>query len=272
MSYVNTLNPTQKKNAQVLQQQMVAKGITNPFTQAAILAVISKESSFIPQNENLSYSAQRITQVWPMITPAIAATLANNPQKLGDYVYGPTMNASLGNKAGEGYKYRGRGYNQITGRANYDKIGKQIGVDLINNPDALNDPKVAADAAILFFTNGITAMAKLGKLSQYNATNINDFKNQTDSLGAIYNVNAGIGSSKAKLDADTTGGKAKATSRVNDLLTFLGKGAVATTQAVSATTKSAEEVVKKNPWTVAIVAGIITIATVLIIKAIKTKK
>lgn len=265
MSYLDSLNTVQKQNAEILQQRMVAKGITNPFTQAAILAVISKESSFVPQNENLNYTAKRITEVWPKVPATLAATLANNAQKLGDYIYGPTMNKTLGNGIGEGYKYRGRGYNQITGKANYQKIGSQIGADLINNPDLLNDPKIAADAAILFFTNGITSMAKLGKLSQYNATNINDFKNEIDSVGAIYHVNAGIGSTKAKLDADTTGGKAKATSRVSDLLGFINKG-------VSATTQAATEVVKKNPWTTAIIATVAIVGIILIIKAIKTKK
>lgn len=265
MSYVNSLSQVQKNNANVLVERMKAKGITNPHTHAAILAVVSKESAFIPQSENLSYSASRIMQVWPKVPANVAAQLANNPQALGNYVYGPAQNKTLGNGENEGYKYRGRGYNQITGKANYKKIGDQIGIDLVSNPDALNDPKNAADAAIIFFQNGIKSMAQMGKLAQYNATNINDFKNQTDSLNAIYHVNAGIGSSKAKLDADVTGGRKAANSRVADLYAYLGNKVTETTQA-------ATEVVKKNPrLTIIVTAGTI-IAIYLLINALKPSK
>lgn len=263
MSYIDTLTPAQKQNANVLVERMKAKGITNPYTHAAILAVVSKESAFIPKSENLSYTAKRIMQVWPKIPANIAAQLENNPEALGNYVYGPAQNKTLGNGLNEGYKYRGRGYNQITGKANYQKIGDQIGVDLVANPDALNDPKNAADAAIVFFQNGIKSMAQMGKLSQYNAKDINDFKTEKDSLNAIYHVNAGIGSTQAKLDADVTGGRASATSRVGDLYTYLGNK-------VSETTSAASEVVKKNPrMTIVVTAGLI-IAGYLLFNALKT--
>lgn len=265
MSYVNTLTSTQKQNANVLVERMKVRGITNPYTHAAILAVVSKESSFIPQSENLNYTAKRIMQVWPKIPANIATQLQNNPEALGNYVYGPAQNKTLGNGLNEGYKYRGRGYNQITGKANYKKIGDQIGVDLVSNPDALNEPKNAADAAIIFFQNGIKSMAQMGKLSQYNATNINDFKNETDSLNAIYHVNAGIGSTQAKLDADVTGGRKAATSRVGDLYTYLGNK-------VSETTQAATEVVKKNPrMTIVVTAGLI-IAVYLLINTLKSSE
>jgi hypothetical protein len=126
----------------------------------------------------------------------------------------------------------------------------------------LNEPKNAADAAIVFFQNGIKSMAQLGKLSQYNATNINDFKNEKDSLNAIYHINAGIGSTQAKLDADVTGGRAAATSRVSDLYTYLGNK-------VSETTTAATEAVKKNPkMTIIVTAGLI-IAGYLLFNALK---
>ncbi len=264
MSYIDSLSAAQKQNANILVERMKAKGITNPYTHAAILAVISKESAFIPKSENLNYSAQRIMQVWPSIPASVANQLQNNPEALGNYVYGPGFNKSLGNGQGEGYKYRGRGYNQITGRTNYQRIGDQIGVNLIANPDALNDPKNAADAAILFFQNGINSMAKLGKLAQYNATNINDFKNEMDSVNAIYHVNAGIGSSQAKLAADTTGGRKAASGRVGDLYKYLG-------ETISNTTQAASEVVKKNPKMTIVVTSIVILATYLIYNALKQK-
>ena len=70
----------------------------------------------------------------------------------------------MGNVAeGEGYKYRGRGYIQLTGKSNYEKYSSAAGVDLVKNPDLANDPKVAAKIAAAYIsdTRG-SAAAKLG--------------------------------------------------------------------------------------------------------------
>ncbi|MEK6882103.1 MAG: hypothetical protein AABY22_20975 [Nanoarchaeota archaeon] len=170
--------------------------------------------------ENLNYTAANLTKIFG-IPPATAITLVGDQKKIGDYVYGPIKNPSLGNGHGEGYKYRGAGFNQLTGKANYKKYGTLVGVDLVSNPEKINDVKVASDVVIEFFKNGITSLKNLGKLSQYNATNINDFKSAKDSLDAIYHINAGTGSTKAKLDADVTGGRAKARERLNDIVGFV---------------------------------------------------
>lgn len=220
-NYLDTLSPQAKANAATLVSQMKARGITSPFTHAAVLAVVSKESGFIPKSENMNYTtAESVSKVFgiPLVN---ASAYVKNPKALGDYAYGPVKKPTLGNGAGEGYLYRGRGYNQLTGKANYKKYGGLVGVDLVANPDKLNDPKIAADVAIEFFKNGIKSLATLGKLSQYNATNINDFKTAKDSLGAIYHVNAGTGQTAAHIQADVTGGKAKAESRLGDLYGFV---------------------------------------------------
>ena len=184
-NYLDTLSPQAKANAATLVAQMKARGITSPFTHAAVLAVVSKESGFIPKSENMNYTdAASISRVFG-IPLANAGVYVKNPKALGDYAYGPIKKPTLGNGEGEGYLYRGRGYNQLTGKANYKKYGDLVGVNLVANPDKLNDPKIAADVAIEFFKNGIKSLAALGKLKQYNATNINDFKTAKDSLGEI---------------------------------------------------------------------------------------
>lgn len=264
------MNATQQHNVDAFIERSTAAGITNPNTIAAELSVIGKESNFIPQNENLSYTAKRIMEVWKdRISAATAKQLENNPIALGNYVYGPKFNPSLGNAEGEGYKYRGRGYNQITGRANYKKIGQQIGVDLVANPDLLNDPKNAAAAAVIFFQNGVKSLSQLGKLGDYHATGINDFKTPQDSLGAIYHVNAGVGKTKAKVEADTTGGRKKAIDAMPGLLAYVNaKMGVTAPPAGNAAplTETAAEAVKKNPLiTILVVAG----GIVLIYLAIK---
>jgi len=62
------------------------------------------------------------------------------------------MRKDLGNtEKGDGYKYRGRGFVHITGRANYGHFGKKLGIDLINEPDLASDKLIAAKIALLYF-------------------------------------------------------------------------------------------------------------------------
>jgi putative chitinase len=102
---------------------------------------------FAPVEENLNYSAKRLTQVWPSRFPSIAAATpyANNPQKLANKVYGGRM----GNVApDDGWRYRGRGFVQITGRDNYAKYG------LADNPDAASQNAAAAHIIVDGMING----------------------------------------------------------------------------------------------------------------------
>lgn len=90
---------------------------------AAILSEAHHETggTMQPIEENLNYSAKRLTQVWPKRFPSIAAAqpYANNPPALANKVYG----GRLGNALNEGWLFRGRGLIQITGRENYAKFG-----------------------------------------------------------------------------------------------------------------------------------------------------
>lgn len=208
--YITSMSSDKHNNIGIIINRAIKKGITNPFTITAILAIISKESEYVPHPEDLHYSAKRIMQVFGLNAKQ-AAILANNAEALGNYMYG----GKGGNSPSEGFKYRGRGFNQITFKNTYKRIGEQIGQDLENNPDLLNDPTIAADAAIQFFINGINEGKRLGKLSRYNATNINDFPTLADAVNAIYNVNAGWGISQKALLADVTGGRKKALERMD---------------------------------------------------------
>ena len=75
-----------------------------------------------------------------------------DPKQWFDLVYGGEWGArNLGNThEGDGYKYRGRGFNQLTGLSNYARYGQKIGVDLVANPDLANDPAVAAKIAVAY--------------------------------------------------------------------------------------------------------------------------
>lgn len=230
--FVKGLTTDKKKlmNISIILGRMKTMGVINKFVQAAILAIISKESGFIPVSEDLNYTATSIGTCAENMAAIIegigrvfnvnkstAEHLAHNPELLANYVYG----GKGGNAPDEGYKYRGRGFNQITFKNTYRKIGQQIGYDLVGNPDLLNNPIIAADAAIQYFKNGIAEGARNGKLAQYHATNINDFKNLNDAFGAIYHINAGWGASSKKILADVTGGRKHGLAAVQPLYTLV---------------------------------------------------
>ena len=134
-----------------LNQVFVKYDIGTPKRQAAFIGQCAVESAnFTRLQENLNYSAQRLTQVWPSRFPNInmAESYAHNPEKLADFVYAGRMGKL---QDGDGWKFHGRGLIQLTGRENYANCGSGVGVDLIDNPDLLLTPKYAALSAGWFW-------------------------------------------------------------------------------------------------------------------------
>jgi putative chitinase len=82
--------------------------------------------------------------------------LHGKPEQLGDLMYGGRMG---NNEPGDGYKYRGRGYIQVTGKDNYEAAGKVIGEDLVNNPDLAAQPEYAGKLAIWFWNQYVHSVA-----------------------------------------------------------------------------------------------------------------
>jgi putative chitinase len=101
------------------------------------LAQIGHESGGLTIfEEKLSYSARRMTEVWPSRFPTIvsATPFEHNPEKLANQVYAGRM----GNgppESGDGFRFRGRGFIQITGRDGYRNVGQRIGVNLESDSD-----------------------------------------------------------------------------------------------------------------------------------------
>ena len=143
-----------------LNQVFVKYDLDTSKRQAAFIGQCAVESAnFTRLQENLKYSAQRLTQVWPSRFPSIEAATpyANNPEKLANFVYAGRM----GNlQDGDGWQFHGRGLIQLTGRENYENCGNGIGVDLINDPDLLLTPQYAALSAGWFWgKRGLNALA-----------------------------------------------------------------------------------------------------------------
>ena len=127
--------------------------INTPRRLAHFMAQVSHEcGGGTITEENLRYSAVRMTQVWPsrFRTVAAAQPYAFNPKALANKVY----NGRMGNRAGtdDGWNYRGRGLIQITGRDGYQQVGKVAGLDLVASPSLANDPKSALEVAAAFWT------------------------------------------------------------------------------------------------------------------------
>ena len=123
-----------------------AAGIATPLRLAHFLAQVAHETGGLARlEENLSYSAARLCQVWPKRFPTLASakTYASNPMALAGKVYG----GRLGNRgAADGWTYRGSGGIMTTGRSNYAEAGYEA------DPDALRRPGPAIAAAIVFWT------------------------------------------------------------------------------------------------------------------------
>lgn len=130
--------------APMLDASMVEFEINNERRVAAYLANLAHESANLTRwEENLRYSAKRLTQVWPNRFPTIeaAAPFANNPEALANRTYGGRMG---NNRPGDGYKYRGRFPLQATGKGMYQKAAAALNIpELLTDPDScMNDPMI----------------------------------------------------------------------------------------------------------------------------------
>jgi putative chitinase len=149
--------------SEALNAYLPAHGLDDPRRLAAFLAQVGHESAqFNRLEENLHYSADGLRRVWPNRFPSddIAQAYANLPERIANRAYG----GRLGNgdeSSGDGYRFRGRGLIQLTGRSNYAQAETKLQLGLVDNPDALaQDRGVAAQVAMWFWdSRGLSALA-----------------------------------------------------------------------------------------------------------------
>lgn len=138
--------------------------ITTSLRLAHFLAQCGHESGgFKVFNENLNYSAQGLRNIFGKYFPtdALAKQYERQPQKIANKVYASRM--GNGDEAsGDGYKFRGRGYLQTTGKDNYKAFGNFIGDDLITNPDLVATKYPLTSAGFFFDKNKLWSLCDLG--------------------------------------------------------------------------------------------------------------
>jgi putative chitinase len=158
--------------------------INNEKRIAAFLAQTSHESGgYTMLTENLNYRAATLAACWPnrfaelgpnkkpkrdakgaLIPTKVALSIEKKPELIANLVYSSRM----GNgppQSGEGWKYRGRGAKQLTGKDNYKRCGDALGVDLVANPDLLLEPMYAARSAGWFWkVNNLAPFADAGDI------------------------------------------------------------------------------------------------------------
>ena len=153
--------------------------VNTPQRISSFLAQCAHESGgFTMLEENLNYRAATLAACWPTrfaelgpdkkpkkdaqgknIPTKVALAIEKKPEAIANLVYSSRMgNGSA--ESGEGWKYRGRGLKQLTGKYNYDKCGSYLGLDLVANPDLLLEPLPAARSAGWFWkSNNLAAFA-----------------------------------------------------------------------------------------------------------------
>ena len=138
--------------------------INTPLRLAHFLAQCGHESGgFKATQENLNYSASGLKGIFSKYfkEAGLAESYQRNPQKIASRVYGGRMGNGP-ESTGEGYKFRGRGYIQLTGKDNYTAFGKAINEDMTANPDKVATHYALLSAAWFFSKNGLHKMADGG--------------------------------------------------------------------------------------------------------------
>ena len=181
-----------KDNADYLIQQAHDHGISDNRELANFMGQMQVESGgFSRMNENLNYSGHRLVEVFPgrngMRTLEQANAVASGgPEAVANEIYGGTWGKlNLGNtEPGDGWKYHGRGYVQLTGRDNYERVGREMGLDLVHHPELAQDRETAAKIALHYWDSRVVSHG-----------------HQTDVTAACHDINGGTNGLEARKQA-----------------------------------------------------------------------
>jgi len=150
--------------------------VNTPLRVAHFMAQIEHESGLKPISENLNYSADRLLVIFPkyFISKEYANRYARQPEKIANRVYANRM-GNGSEISGDGWKYRGRGFIQITGKDNYTVLSKDTRIDFLSNPDLLLEEANSMISALWF----------------WNKNKLNDLADKNDIVGITKRINGG---------------------------------------------------------------------------------
>ena len=141
--------------------------ITTTLRLSHFLSQCAHESgNFAHVVENLNYSAQGLKRVFGKYFPNnLNESYARKPEKIGSRVYGGRMgNGEEATK--EGFKFRGRGYIQLTGKSNFSRFSQFIGEDVVANPELVSTKYPLTSAAFFFETNNLWPICDKGSSTE----------------------------------------------------------------------------------------------------------
>ena len=147
---------------------MESFGVNTPLRLAHFLAQCGHESGgFRLTQENLNYSAKGLMGIFKKYFPtqALADAYARKPEKIANKVYGNRMGNGP-EASGEGFKFRGRGYIQLTGKQNYTAFDLAVEDDILANPDLVSSKHALASAAWFWKKNGLNLIADTGSSTE----------------------------------------------------------------------------------------------------------
>ena len=126
-------------------------GLSSAERLAAFLAYASVETAgFVALEESFNYSAIGLPRAFPNRFTGVVQDYVGDPQRIANRAYANRL--GNGDEAsGDGWRYRGRGLTNLTGRANYAAASKEVGIDLLADPDRLSDPDVAVRQMLAFW-------------------------------------------------------------------------------------------------------------------------
>ncbi len=139
-------------------------GIDGPKRLSHLLGQCKLESmNFTHFTENLNYSGDALWSLFKshFSTPSEADSYARQPECIANRIYANRM-GNGDEQSGDGYKYRGRGALQITGKANYQVLGNFLNQDFITNPDPVATDYQIASAAWFFHNNNLWTICDKG--------------------------------------------------------------------------------------------------------------
>jgi putative chitinase len=167
---------TAEKYITALNAAMTEFEINTPARRAMFLAQCCHESGhFRAVSENLNYKAESLARVFPKYFKDVdPSDYAKQPEKIANRVYASRM-GNGDEESGDGYRFRGRGLIQLTGKSNYTACSEDLEVDLLENPDYLTTPEGAARSAAWF----------------WNANDLNKYADADDIVGCTKRVNGG---------------------------------------------------------------------------------